>query len=140
MLLFLMMVLVSGCSRQMVRTEKVKALIGTTWRASEINGVRVVFLPRQQLDISLVLYRQGHIRGYTGCNSFMGRYSRNADLLSFTPAERTDMRCSPEIMAREREFIKALREVSRYEISGSILKLFSKDGRKVVELIAVRAY
>ncbi|NHQ59504.1 META domain-containing protein [Chlorobium sp. BLA1] len=138
-LLLSMMLLASGCSQQLSKPEQRKPLINTTWRAVEINGSRVMFLPGQKLDVSLVLYASGYIRGYTGCNSFMGSYSRTADLLRLSPADRTEMACSGAIMAREREFIKALRQVARYEISGALLKLFSKDGSKVIELIAVRA-
>jgi heat shock protein HslJ len=137
-LLFAMLLFVSGCTHQLSRPEPGKSLINTSWRAVEINGSRVLFLPGQKLDVSLVLYHAGHIRGYTGCNSFMGSYSRNADLLQITPAGRSNMTSSSAIMEREREFLKALRQVSRFVISGGTMQLFSKEGRKVLEMIAVR--
>jgi len=137
-ILLAMMVSVDGCTPQITRQEPRSALFNTMWRAAEINGTKVVFMPGQKLDISLVLYQGGHIRGSTGCNTFIGAYERNADRLSFSALGRTAMTCSPEILTRERGFLKALREVARYSISGRTLKLFNKDGRKVIEMIAVR--
>jgi heat shock protein HslJ len=133
-----MMVLFSGCTEQYTKPEPRTSLLNTMWRAAEIYGKKVVFMPGQKLDVSLVLYQGGHIRGSTGCNTFIGAYDRNADHLSFSSIGRSAMACSSEISARERAFLKALREVSRYSISGRTLKLFNKDGLKVLEMIAVR--
>ncbi|NTW83298.1 MAG: META domain-containing protein [Chlorobiaceae bacterium] len=132
----------SGCSAEQaslpLKPAAAKtALLHTTWRISEINGSKVVFRPGQKLDVSLVFSKGGQFSGTTGCNYLNGTYILKKDQLNFGSLAITRIACSPQLMAQEREYLGAIRKASSYAINANSLKLFSADGRKIMDLIAV---
>jgi heat shock protein HslJ len=113
------------------------SLLHTTWRVVEINGEKAAFLPGQKLDLSIVLAKGGQFSGSTGCNHLSGSYTLNADRLGFGSLLMTRIACSAQLMAREKAFLDAFRQVSSYAIRDGRLAFFNAGGRKVIELIAL---
>lgn len=141
--LTVMPLMFTGCGEHYVAPSGKKAvsktsLLHTNWRVTEINGSKVVFRPGQKLDVTLVFSMGGQFSGMTGCNYLNGSYALKMERMSFSSLTITRMACSPQLTAQEREYLGAIRKVSSYAISGNSLKLYSEDGRKVMELIAVK--
>lgn len=134
--------MLGGCSAEQASRPAVPvaskiSLLNTSWRVVEINGEKAVFLPGQKLDLSLVLAKGGQFSGSTGCNHLSGSYSLNADRLHFGSLLMTRIACSAQLMARERAFLDAFRQVSSYAIRDGRLAFFNAGSKKVIELIAL---
>jgi len=131
------MLLFVGCARQAGSPESVAKLMNTVWRAVEVDGHRVEFLPGQRLDVSLVMHRSGRIRGATGCNNLSGGFSQQDDRLSFSSLSITRMACTKKLMVRERAFLQALRRTASWSVSGRSLTLYDSMGERIARFIVV---
>ncbi|MDT9545784.1 MAG: META domain-containing protein [Chlorobium sp.] len=131
------MLLIVGCARQAGSPESVSKLTETAWRAVEVDGQRVEFLPGQKLDVSLVMHRTGRIRGATGCNNLSGSFSQESDGLIFSSLATTRMACAKKLMVRERLFLQALRRTARWSVSSRTLTLYDAMGSRVARFMAV---
>lgn len=78
----------------------------------------------------------GKVGGHSGCNRFMGTYTRKDDTLTIGPLATTRMACPPEVMEREQQFLAMLSSVRYAE--GTHLKLILKDGEGSVLAELVR--
>ncbi|MWV53472.1 META domain-containing protein [Chlorobium phaeovibrioides] len=131
------MLLLVGCARQAGSPESVAKLMNTVWRAVEVDGQRVEFLPGQKLDVSLVMHRTGAVRGATGCNNLSGSFSQKSDRLSFSSLITTRMAGPKKLMVRERLFLQALRRTAGWSVSGRTLTLYDDMGSRVARFMAV---
>lgn len=68
--------------------------------------------------------------GSTSCNSFSGGYAIDGDSMSFGPIAATERACidPPGVMEQEADFLRILTAVTRFEATGSELRLESPDG------------
>ncbi|MEP7224430.1 MAG: META domain-containing protein, partial [Actinomycetota bacterium] len=62
------------------------------------------------------------------CNRFSGTYTVEGDRLSLSPLAATKMACAGYIMAQERVFLDAMRDVASYVIDGDQLTLSDGSG------------
>ena len=85
----------------------------------------------------MVLTSEGnHVRGFSGCNRFMGSYERNESQLRFTPLATTRKACR-EGMEQEQRFLDALGAVMRFSISGDSLTFYTGDERLILRYKAI---
>jgi putative lipoprotein len=82
--------------------------------------------------LNIVFVEEGkQVHGYAGCNSFTGGYSQAEAQLSFEAIAATSMACG-EGMAREREFLEALRDTTQLEIENGELTLLNDDSEPLL--------
>ena len=112
------------------------ALVGTYWRAVEIDGNPVT--PRsKKREAHLVLMSEGRrVSGSTGCNRFTGTFEQTADSFRFSKMAVTKMACPPPLDTLERAFLQALNVTATVRISGNTLELIDASGRVRLRLEA----
>jgi len=100
----------------------------------ELNGQRVTN-SKAFIDLK---WKTGGLSGNAGCNRMFGSFSAKGNSITFSGIGTTRMFCTASgVMKREREFLQALREATRYRISGATLRIYA--GRRQV-LKFERAY
>ena len=99
------------------------------WRASDLNGVRIL------ADALVTLRLEGGTRasGSAGCNTYSGSYRlMSKEGIDFTIAATTRKICPPELMEQERRFLSILDAVEGYSFySDGSFSLVSPDGRAI---------
>lgn len=101
-------------------------LVNTYWKLVELNGVPVVTHENQK-EAHLMLKIDGnHVAGMGGCNRFTGTYERDGLNLHFGKLAATAMACP--YMDEEQAFMKALENVTSYQILGESLDLRGETG------------
>ncbi|WP_157858109.1 META domain-containing protein [Pelodictyon luteolum] len=128
----------AGCARHRAALLPDVRLQGTQWRAIELDGSRVEFIPGQKLDVSLVLYRSGAFRAASGCSNLSGSYTMTAARMAFASIKVDRRPCPPKIKAREKAFLSALSRTAGYRKRGGSLSLFDRSGRRVAAFMAVQ--
>lgn len=104
-------------------------LLGTYWRAVEIDGKPVAPQPPKR-EAHLVLTAEGkRVSGSTGCNRFTGTFEQTADGFHFSKMASTRMACPPPLDAQEGAFLQALNATTAVGISGNTLELKDAEGR-----------
>lgn len=108
-------------------------LDGNTWSLSEVNEKAVEVSDEFPAKPFLEFTEEGEVFGNAGCNNINGRYTVKEDqAIEFAQMATTQMACPN--LELEGEFLKALGEVSQYEIQGQTLVLNNKDGQEVAKL------
>lgn len=105
-------------------------LLGTVWRAEDIDGGGVI-------DAALTSLRfeaPDKVGGSGGCNRFFGSVSLDGDRVSFGPFGSTRRACPQAVMDQEQRFFATLEKVQRWEIREGLLRLFGEDGRQLVRM------
>jgi heat shock protein HslJ len=105
--------------------QSLTALENTYWKLSEMNGNPVI-TPEGVKEAHFVLStagNQSYIKGFGGCNSLAGSYTRSGEQIKFTVIS-TKMMCPPEQMEVETFFMKALTAADSYKIDGEVLELY----------------
>lgn len=103
-------------------------LTNTYWRLDELDGAKVT-TPEGMKEAHMILSTGEPgpgVKGFGGCNPFFGQFETDGDALSFSAMGSTMMAC-PEGMDTERDFLAALGETTRYQISGLFLELYAGD-------------
>lgn len=101
-------------------------LVGTYWRLDELNG-STVNTPESMKEANMVLTSEDPgVHGFGGCNKFFGQFETDGDALTFSSMGSTMMAC-PAGMDTEHDFLAALGETTRYQISGLFLELYAGD-------------
>lgn len=103
-------------------TSSLATLENTYWRLSEMNGNPVI-TPEGVREAHFILSSEGNIKGFGGCNSLAGGYTRADDKIKFTIIS-TKMMCPPEQMEIETFFTKALSSADSYKVNGEVLELY----------------
>ena len=95
----------------------------TYWKLTELMGKPVVLNENNKKGIHIILKKEDNsVQGFSGCNTFMGRYElKEGNRITFSAIASTMMAC-PD-MATETEFNKMLGVVDNYTINGSIMTL-----------------
>ena len=86
-----------------------------------------------------MILNQGKIKGNSGCNSMGGTYKLNGNKISFSDKGMmmTKMFCKG---SAEVEFIKALKNMYRYELKGEYLEIFDKNSARLARFESVYLY
>ena len=87
-----------------------------------------VELPEGKREIHLVLNSQDlRVKGFSGCNSFMGAYELEGPKITFSSVAGTMMACAGD-MSIERRIHEMLDSVAGWKISGETLQLTNAQG------------
>jgi heat shock protein HslJ len=84
-----------------------------------------------QIDSEITAeFKDGHMGGSSGCNSYSAPYEAEGTNLTLGQAVSTLMACADEeVNQREREFLTALAAVAQYEIQRNTLSLSDAEGQ-----------
>ncbi len=114
------------------------ALVGTYWRAVEINGQAVAPQPEKR-EAHLSLTAEGkRVSGSTGCNRIVGTFEQTGDSLRLSKMAATKMACPPPINTQEMAFLGALRATAAAQVAGNTLTLKDAAGKVVMRLEACK--
>ena len=99
-------------------------LENTYWKLVEVGGVAVEVRKGQREARLILRPGEGRVSGHTGCNQLTGGYLLDGERLEFERLGTTRMACvgEPDI---EHAFMEALESVTRYELYGERLELYS---------------
>jgi heat shock protein HslJ len=87
----------------------------TTWRLVGAQG---------DTPLTVTFSADGQITGFSGCNTFMGRYDVDDHTLPVGSLASTRRACAtPELQTQEQRFLGDLQQVARLEVSGAQLIL-----------------
>lgn len=67
------------------------------------------------------------ITGFSGCNSYNGRFTLKNDRLEITDPLSTKRKCSPDKLDLEKRIFKTFTKVTRYTLKRGELTLYDKD-------------
>ncbi len=110
-------------------------LENTYWKLVEVGGVAVE-VPEEGREAHLILRpAEKRVSGHTGCNQINGGYSLEGERLGFGPLA-TTLRACPDEPDIESAFLGALESVTRYELYGERLELYS--GSELVARLEAR--
>lgn len=102
-------------------------LTNTYWRPVELAGKPVVVADNQR-ELHLMLVPGEHtLRGFAGCNQFLGRYDVKDDSLRFTGLATTRKFCEG-VMDQEQAFLRMLEGTAGHKIVGEALDLYDAKG------------
>jgi uncharacterized lipoprotein YbaY/heat shock protein HslJ len=102
-------------------------LENTYWKLMTLNGASVAS-PAGTRDLHLVLGSQDRrIKGFSGCNSFMGAYELAGEKIKFDNVAGTLMACAND-MSVEQKIHEMLSRVAGWKISGETLQLTDAQG------------
>lgn len=123
-------VLMTGCGS--IGGEALQ-LEDTSWKLVELDGQPI--LPNSEVTIQ---FDEGKAGGSSGCNSYNGEYTLEADgSIQFGPMASTMMACEQGLMDQEINFFQTLVEVTAAEIDDG--RLTMEDGAGSVLLVFERA-
>jgi len=101
-------------------------LKNTYWRLVEIDGKKIK-VPSNVRELHFVLRSDGKtVKGFSGCNNFMGSYKVDGNKIEFGPMAGTRKFCK-ETMDVENAFMKVFKETNNYKIFGEQLALYHND-------------
>jgi heat shock protein HslJ len=92
------------------------SIVGGEWR---LDDKRLTFRP------------DGKIGGFAGCNRFFGNFVATDATLDIGPLGSTRKACPAPLMERERDFLHALENASRYAIADRQLSLQDTAGNGI---------
>ncbi len=111
-------------------------LENTYWKLTAVRGESVAAVENQQ-EAHLVLHPEEHrLAGSGGCNRLAGGYRLEGAILAFTQVAATRMACVSG-MDTELEYLAALDEVRRWEVTGERLGLYDAAGTHLLQFEAV---
>lgn len=120
----------AGCSSDDDDVDR--TLTGGKWSLLEY---RVSGTLHRSVGTATILFETGPdvATGSTGCNTYGGDYSVDGNSLSIGSIVATEIGCvdPPGVMDQEREFLRILSAVTRFEIDDNRLRLISTDGELV---------
>jgi heat shock protein HslJ len=93
--------------------EPAMLLGGAEWVVEDIDGGGIIDRSRA----TLVFLPDGRVVGRASCNEYAGRWTLDAERLSFGSLAGTTKACAPALMLQERRFLDRLKAVSRFEIT-----------------------
>jgi heat shock protein HslJ len=106
-----------------------QVLENTNWQATGINNNHGGVVSDKNTHLSTAHFSNGEIQGKAACNQFSARYTLQNQQITFGPARTTRMFCSEEgVMAQEAQFLYALTQINRYEVTANKLYLRDQSG------------
>jgi heat shock protein HslJ len=101
-----------------------QVLENTNWQATGINNNHGGVVSDKNTHLSTAHFSNGEIQGKAACNQFSARYTLQNQQITFGPARTTRMFCSEEgVMAQEAQFLYALTQINRYEVTANKLSI-----------------
>jgi heat shock protein HslJ len=99
-------------------------LVSTRWRAVTIRGRPVAKGHEPTLDF----VDDGHLRGSTGCNRFVGPWATRVDKGVIGPLDTTRTACPPALAAQDKDVIDALEHTEKLALQekGAVLLIYAK--------------
>ena len=79
-------------------------------------------------------FKDGHMNGNVGCNSFGGDYKVSGDTLTFGPVMSTMMFCQGQQMDQEQASLAVFQKSAKFAMNGAQLTITSDDGKSVIVL------
>jgi heat shock protein HslJ len=124
---------VAGGAPLQFALEPKPTLEGVQWEVTGYNNGRQAVVSPQLGSRLTVVFKDGHISGNSGCNSFHGTFKVEGSALSVGPLATTRMQCSEKgVMDQEQAFVAALQTATTWEISRGMLDMHRKDGARVL--------
>ncbi|MGK7932690.1 MAG: META domain-containing protein [Microcystaceae cyanobacterium] len=116
-----------------------KELESSSWQLiSYQNAQGIPSLPYSQHEPTLQL-QDGRISGTTGCNRYLGSYQMKTEGISLKPSASTLMACVFEgLSQQEQAYLKALAEVTQYELKNGQLLLFNEQKKPILVFEKIR--
>ncbi len=116
----------------------VASLTNTYWKLTML-GDKPVNKSSSKTREAHIILNNGKIKGHSSCNSFGGKYTldKNKISLSDKALRMTRMFCKGSL---EIEFIKVLKNMYRYKISGEYLEIFDKNDTNLARFESVYLY
>lgn len=106
-----------------------QVLENTNWQATGINNNRGGVVSDKNTHLSTAQFNNGEIQGKAACNQFSARYTLQNQQITFGPTRTTRMFCSEEgVMTQEAQFLYALTQINRYEVTANKLYLRDQTG------------
>ncbi|MDX5417866.1 MAG: META domain-containing protein [Hymenobacteraceae bacterium] len=106
-------------------SEGVSELQGSYWMLLSLQGQELQDNPKS--NTAYIRFEEGsdELKGYTGCNRLMGKYSLSNNSLQLTNLSSTRAMCP--IIEQENFMMAILEKVDAYKISGDVLTLFHRN-------------
>jgi putative lipoprotein len=122
---------IGNASRKDATSGPTPPLVGTYWKAVEIDGTPIATMADSTREVHLCLRTQDkRVDGDGGVNLITGSYELKDQTLRFSDLASTLMAGPTLLMTQERSFYDALKATKGYRISGKSLELIG--GQKVV--------
>ena len=124
-------VIVSQKSRRLLGCagEPLQLLTGGSWHVQQVGHTAVP----QGVDVSLLFDKSGQVSGRAGCNRYFGPFKLDGEGLRLGPLGATMMACAPDLDILERQMLKALAEVVRFDVrDDGTLTLHTVNGDTVL--------
>lgn len=99
-------------------------LENTYWKLVEVGGMAVEVTGDRREAHLILRPAENRVTGHSGCNQLTGSYWLDGERLEFERLATTRMACAGEPDV-ERAYLEALESVSRYELYGERLELYS---------------
>ena len=116
----------AGCCRLAEVAAESSSLENVTWRLTGLPGQTLPAF--QGRNAVTVRFEGGRLHGFSGCNQFIGSYTREGGRLLLGPVGGTMMACPPPAMSLERSFLGAFAGTLNIAVSGNELTLTPVDG------------
>lgn len=104
------------------------SLTNTYWRPVELAGKPVVVEDNQRELHLMLVPGENKLRGFAGCNQFLGRYDLKDNSLRFTGVATTRKFCEG-VMGQEQAFLRLLEGTASHKIVGEALDLYDGNGK-----------
>jgi len=111
------------CARQAFSTA---SLTNTYWRPVEFTGTLLTVAADQREPHLMLVPAENKLRGFAGCNQFLGRYDVEANSVRFTGVATTRKYCEGA-MDQEQELLRALEATASHKIVGEALDLYDAN-------------
>lgn len=110
-------------------------LSNTYWKVLSIGNEAVGHNENSQ-ELFLQLRSKNRVKGFSGCNSFMGSYDNNDSVLTFSQLASTRKMCQ-SAMQLEHSFLSTLKQATNYSIDGEYLLLLNDQQQPLAHLKAI---
>lgn len=116
------------------------SLIGTQWQLVSYGMTGAPTPVGAEVTITLYFNADGDTGGLGGCNRYGARYQVQDNTLSFSRIVRTQIACADEqVMQLEQQYLAALPEAGRFELSADQLAIWYDDGSSVLNFVPLVA-
>lgn len=123
--------LLAGCCGNPASQAEAAAFEGASWRLVSVAGLAPATLTRLERGVS-ARFEDGRVTGFSGCNTFTGPYSLEANRLKIGQLAATMMACPEPAMTVERAWLGAMTGASFVAaIAGDHLTLTADSGAQV---------
>jgi heat shock protein HslJ len=122
----LLVTLVAGCSY--LPQINFETDISGDWKVEAIKEIAVI----EDSQASLGFEPDYRLAGNASCNRYFGSYEVKGDSLSISDLGATMMMCSEELMDQEGRFLRAMGQVSHFDLTDKGLFLKDEQGRELI--------